>query len=34
MSYLETLKTINNLAAFNRWCGIEVGNVPRSGVSY
>ena len=24
MSYLETLKTINNLAAFNRWCGIEV----------
>ena len=24
MNYLENLKHINSLAAFNRWCGIEV----------
>ncbi len=29
MSYQENLEKINNLAAFNRWCGIEVTHADR-----
>ncbi len=29
MSYQENLEKINNLAAFNRWCGIEVTHSDR-----